>query len=183
MSPFFDYVEAFVTGFLCCQYDNVGIFLTSDADAVEWQRRIKRAEKEFNVKWKEIYKLDENGVYDVRIEKDVYEKDEEGVDMTVRKTSLTFLGAELKIKTATEPFKWRHDEKKLKKWLVALSGAHVCTRHIAKIVGILIWDATISLEPLSAIAPEINVLRGVSKRRRIGTRSFRLAYSGMSTPC
>ena len=29
-----------VTGFLCCQYDNVGIFLTSGADAIEWQRRI-----------------------------------------------------------------------------------------------------------------------------------------------
>ena len=30
-------------------------------------------------------------------------------------------------------------------------------------IGILIWDTIISLEPLSAIAPEIGVLRGVSR--------------------
>ena len=123
---------------MCCQYDNIGIFLTSDKDAVEWQRRIKWAETEFNVKWKEIYKLDENGVYNAKNEKPVYEKDEEGVDTTVIRTSLTFLGAELKVKTATEPFKWRHDEKKLKKWLVSLSAAHVCARHVTKVIGILL---------------------------------------------
>ena len=163
-----------VTGFLVCQYDNVGIFLTSGEEAVAWQRRLIRAQKYFNVHWKEIYKIDAAGAYDVLKREPVYVKDDKGepvfvkddatgVDTRQIKQSLTFLGAEMQVQTADRFFQWRHDEKKLAKWLKSFEGPHTTARRVAKVVGILIWDTIVSLTPLSGIADEIDVLKGASR--------------------
>ena len=124
-----------VTGFMVCQYDNVGIFLTSGEDAVAWQRRLIRAQKHFNVHWKEIYKIDAEGAYDVLKREPVYVKDDKDEPVLVKdsttgeekiqiKQSLTFLGAEMQVQTAECLFQWRHDEKKLAKWLKSFKGPH-----------------------------------------------------------
>ena len=60
-------------------------------------------------------------------------------------------------------FGWRHDPKKLEKWLKAFEYPVTSPRKVSKIVGVLVWDVLIRLKSLQTIVPEVNVLRGAVK--------------------
>jgi len=148
--------KGMVVGFIQVVYDNIGIFLSDEKLAAAWIKKLKLCAEIFNIHWKEMYYLDERGVFNVLDNKPVL------ID-GARSHCITFLGAEIQVKTAEHPFRWRHDAKKLSKWRPFFTAAVTNAKDVSKVVGVLVWDCIINLVPFSSITEQIDVLRGVSR--------------------
>jgi len=145
-------------GYIQVIYDNVGIFLKDNSYAQPWIKRLRAAERRFNIVWKEMYCLDARGAFNILSKKPVFEDDGK-----TRKHTLTFLGVEMKVATEDRVFSWRHDPKKLEKWSSCFISDPSTPRQVAKIVGILVWDRIVALTTFATISSQIDALRIATK--------------------
>jgi len=151
-----------VIGFIQVVYDNIGIFLNDDSYVKPWSQHLKSCAARYNIKWKEMYRLNQRGVWDLLQGAPVFEDHTDDIPKKQR-DSLVFLGAELQIADGLHAFRWRHDEKKFKKWYAVFNKKLTTARDVSKVVGILIWDRILALTPFSSITSEIDALRNATR--------------------
>jgi hypothetical protein len=121
-------------GVIVLWYDNVLVATRTKSLAERWHARLEKNGERVNVVWKEL---------------------------EAPATRATYIGLEL---DAEADLKWRHKATKPEKWLNRIEKPIICAKDIAALVGILIWDATITLTPLLHYFDEINLLRKFSPR-------------------
>ena len=137
-------------GFITLLYDNIGMFCVSDDIAEKVKNRLDRNFERFKVKLKynRHYSAKRMNVNSPLFDGPIHLGVQYSCICRVRKT---FVG-------------WRHDPAKCDGWRSALLNSPVCTSvSIARAIGIIIWDATISLKPLCRLGAILAILSRVAK--------------------
>jgi hypothetical protein len=116
-------------GIIVLWYDNVLVATTKEGLAHRWYSRLRKNGERFNAVWKEL---------------------------STPSTQAEYIGLAL---NADPSVRWRHKDSKPGKWLSRANSPVVTPKDIAALVGILIWDATVSMTPLLHYFDEIHLLR------------------------
>lgn len=151
-------------------YDNLGVFSTSENFVFQYTKQFRAVCADFKATIKELHVYSQD-------ELDLRNRPEEPVDAVRKEEAVsdgakppaTYLGMEvgwrLDPQRHRSRFEWRHALARRRKWWQSCGHVVMTCRSVSHLVGVIVWNSHIRLEPLAYVKCVIDILRvALSKR-------------------
>ena len=155
-----------LVAFMTAVYDNILVVAENQAIRRELQTRVDAANRDFNLKVKPQKGADKGGWFTT----DDFKED-------IKASSVVFLGIEYIVKCKGSPsdmpgLSFRHAADNVAAWTTefeetmadATDRGYLTNRDISELLGVLIWDCRVFLQPLSVIADQMDLLSRIGKQ-------------------